>query len=95
MITARTKSLANHLKLAQSERQPNPEIVQRIEGLLERAKAGDIVTFAYAMDNGNNDTSWGSVCQTIQQSMSLMAALNLAHHQILIGVHSGAEETGK
>lgn len=57
----------------------NPEVVARLEELLDRAKSGEIVGIAYAITDGDDYTSYSWVGRSIRGTLG---ALDLLHFEM-------------
>lgn len=44
---------------------PNPQLVMRLEQLLDRARAGEVVGIVYACLHGDRSASWAATTPTI------------------------------
>jgi len=71
-----------------AEKAAVPEVVETLEGLLQRAKDGDITAFAYALCEPNGDTSsgWNGAEHTRDVlSVSVMCLQHRFTHSLLYG----------
>lgn len=66
----------------------NPDLVEQLEELLGRARSGSITAMAMAFVNadGSVSTRWSGGDQTIP----MVAAISMLHHEFLTGVVSRA-----
>lgn len=67
----------------------NPDLVEQLEELLARAKAGTITAMGMAIVNGNGSisTRWSGG----DQALPMIAAVSMLQHEFLSGVGRNAE----
>ena len=57
----------------------NPEVIERLEELLDKAKSGEIVGIAYAITDGDDYTGYSWVGRSIRGTLG---ALDLLHFEM-------------
>ena len=73
------------------DKTPNPELVSRLEAMLEQAKSGDIRTLWYVVSWDDSATSHGWVIDARTRRRPLLAEVVMAEHDLVnnIGLEDG------